>query len=106
LRTPEVRGCKECIDFGLLQVGDRLLSAFLEGYGTDLSAPSEMLRAMQGHKTGQRVDGRQALVPGRNRALSAVLKINKEPSHGVRRDMDNIQTIDALASLTSDERDE
>ncbi len=40
LRTPEVRGREECVDFGLLQIGDGRLSAFLEGYGTDFSAPS------------------------------------------------------------------
>jgi hypothetical protein len=46
LRTPEVRGSEECIDLGLFQVSDGFLSASLEGYGTDLPAPSEMLGAV------------------------------------------------------------
>jgi hypothetical protein len=81
LRTLEVGGREECFDFRLLQIRDRRLSAFLERYGTDLSAPSEMLGAMEGNKSGQRVDSRQSLVPGRNRAVSVALKINEESSH-------------------------
>src|SRR5437867_13055537 len=83
LRTLEVGGREKCIDFGLLQIGDRLRSAFFERYRTDFPAPSEMLWAAQPHKAGQRMDGCQPLVPGRNRAIPAVFKISKEPSYAV-----------------------
>jgi len=106
LRTPEVRGREECVDFGLLQIGDRRLSAFLEGYGTDFSAPSEMLGTMQGDKTSQRVDGRQALVPRGYGAVPALLQMKKEQSHQIGGHVDHIQFIDAPADLMSDERNQ
>jgi hypothetical protein len=81
LRILEVCRPEQGLNFGLLEIGDGLLSAFLEGYRADLSAPSDILGAVQCHKTGQRVDGCQTLVPSRNRALPAVLKISKELSH-------------------------
>ena len=53
LRALDVGSRKERIDLGLLQIGYGCLSALLEGYGADLSTPSEMLGAMEAHKTGQ-----------------------------------------------------
>jgi hypothetical protein len=106
LRTPEVRGREECVDFGLLQIGDRRLSAFLEGYGTDFSAPSEMLGTMQGHKTSQRVDSRQSLVPRGDGTVPALLQMQKEQPYQFGGYVDHIQFIDTPVDLMSDERNQ
>jgi hypothetical protein len=106
LRTPEVRGPEKCVDFGLLQIGDGRLSAFLEGYGTDFSAPSEMLGTMQGHKASHRVDGRQALVPRGDGAVPALLQMKKKQPHPVGGYVDYIQFIDAPVDFMSDERNQ
>ena len=106
LRTLEVWGCEECIYFGLLQINAGRLCAFLKRYDADLFAPSDMFGAVQGHEAGQRVEGCQALVPCRNGAAPALLQMKKEHPHPVGGYVDHIQSIDALASLTSAERNQ
>ena len=53
LRTLEVGGREECIDFGLLQINAGRLGAFLERYDADFFAPSDMFGAVQGHEAGK-----------------------------------------------------
>jgi hypothetical protein len=78
LRALGVGGSEESIHFRLFQIGDWSLGAFLERYDADLLAPGDMLGAVQAHKASQRVDCSQALIPRRNGATPAVLKIKKE----------------------------
>src|SRR5206468_4087916 len=47
------------------------------------------------------MDGREALIPGCNRTVPAVLKICKEALYHVCGNMCDIQIIDALAGSTS-----
>jgi hypothetical protein len=106
LRSLEVGGREEDIDFSLFQISAGCLRAFLERYEADFLTPSDVLGAVQGHEAGQRVEGCQALVPCRNGAAPALLQMKKEHPHQVGRYVDHLHGIDAPADLPGDERNQ
>ena len=101
-----VRGSQKCIHLRFIQIRDYCLVGFLEGNGTDLTAPVNMFRIVLSDEARQSMNRGQPLVASGNRTLPRLFQVGQEAPHQVRRQIDHVKSIDGSIQFVGNERNQ
>src|SRR3990172_3190852 len=96
--------CQQGVYLILFQIRHGGLNGLFERDIADFPAPGDLLRRVHGNEVAKRMNDRQSLIASCDCIMSSLLKVAKEETNMVGREMLDGQSIDGTPSLLCQKR--